>query len=372
MKKLLPPPVTLDVAERWRIAVGAFLGLLLAGLVSQAVSYTAPASAGLVAPLGASALLLFAVANSPMAQPWPTLLGNVVSAVVGVACARWIPHTLLAGAAAVALAILAMLATRALHPPGGAVALFAVLGHHVDFAFAMYPVALCTLVLVLGAVAYHRLTGRRYPQPLVSAAPAAPAAGHGFAKADIDAVLASYNQVLDVSRSDLEDLLGRAQAHAYARRLGETLCSDVMSRDVVSVQFGDSLVDAWALMRDRRIKALPVVDKVRRIVGIITTGDFMRHAGLDAHDGLGQRLRDFVRPSGQASSSKPEAVGQIMTRKVRVASAGRPLADLLPLFSEHGHHHIPIVDDEQRLVGILTQTDVVRALSQADAPGTTT
>jgi CBS domain-containing membrane protein len=233
-------------------------------------------------------------------------------------------------------------------------------------------VALCSVLLVLCAVVYHRLTGRRYPQAASGPAEVAPAARHGFAKADIDAVLASYNQVLDVSRSDLEALLGQAQAHAYARRLGQTLCSDVMSKDVIAVQFGDSLAGAWALMRDRRIKALPVVDRVRRIVGIITTSDFMRHAGLDAHDGLGQRLRDFVRPSGQVSSSKPEVVGQIMTRKVRVASASRPLADLLPLFSEHGHHHLPIVDDDKRLVGILTQTDVVRALARAEEPEATT
>ena len=50
--------------------------------------------------------------------------------------------------------------------------------------------------------------------------------------------------------------------------------------------------------------------------------------------------------------------------QVRVASVDRHLAELIPLFGSSGHHHIPIVDAEDRLVGIVTQSDVVAALSQ--------
>lgn len=61
-------------------------------------------------------------------------------------------------------------------------------------------------------------------------------------------------------------------------------------------------------------------------------------------------------------STKPEVVGQIMSRQVRVASAERPIAELVPLFSDTGHHHIPVVGEQARLVGILTQSDLVKAL----------
>jgi CBS domain-containing membrane protein len=53
---------------------------------------------------------------------------------------------------------------------------------------------------------------------------------------------------------------------------------------------------------------------------------------------------------------------------VRVASAERPVVDLVPLFSEGGHHHIPIIDGERRLVGMITQSDFVRALYRAVGP----
>ncbi|MFB2351185.1 CBS domain-containing protein, partial [Priestia megaterium] len=72
---------------------------------------------------------------------------------------------------------------------------------------------------------------------------------------------------------------------------------------------------------------------------------------------------------GATHSEQPEVVGQIMTRQVRVASADRTLVDLVPLFSEGGHHHIPIINSERRLVGMITQSDLVGALfSAATAP----
>jgi CBS domain-containing membrane protein len=69
--------------------------------------------------------------------------------------------------------------------------------------------------------------------------------------------------VLDVSRDDLQALLEGAELAAYQRTLGGLRCADVMSREPVAVQFGTPLQDAWQLMRERRIKALPVVDRAR-------------------------------------------------------------------------------------------------------------
>jgi CBS domain-containing membrane protein len=183
---------------------------------------------------------------------------------------------------AVALAIAAMVRLRCLHPPGGATALLMVLTHTTSLQFAFFPVLLNSLLLV---AAGH---GVQQPhRPSLSASPAS--ADHGprpigthFTPADLDAALAHYNQVLDVSRDDLQALLEGAELAAYQRTLGGLRCADVMSREPVSVQFGTSLQDAWQLMRERRIKALPVVDRANRIVGIVTMADFMRHADWTA------------------------------------------------------------------------------------------
>jgi CBS domain-containing membrane protein len=111
-----------------------------------------------------------------------------------------------------------------------------------------------------------------------------------------------------------------------------------------------------------------VVDRARRVVGIVTVADFLNHARLDDHTGLAGRMQAMLRPSKLTHSERPEVVGQIMTRQVRVMSAHRHAVELLPLFSEAGHHHLPIIDPENRLVGILTQSDLLRALSNAVKP----
>ena len=195
-----------------------------------------------------------------------------------------------------------------------------------------------------------------------------PADTNRFSAQDLDAALAHYNQVLDVSRDDLEELLHYAELAAYQRNLGELRCVDIMSPEPVAVQYGTALGDAWHLMREHRIKALPVIDRSRRIVGIVTASDFLRQVDLDDHSGIGLRLRSFLQRNGASHSDKPEVVGQIMTRKVQVASAHRHAIELVPLFSKKGHKHIPVIDEENRLVGVVTQSDIVRALYRAVKP----
>lgn len=366
---LWPAPVRIDARERLRAVLGAAIGILLTALLCRWIVGASGASVWLVAPMGASAVLVFAVPSSPLAQPWAVLGGNTVSALVGIACAAWIADPVLASAVAVSLAIAAMLQLRCLHPPGGASALLMVLTQTTAFEFAFFPVLANSLLLAAAGALYNTLTGRPYPHTQATPPPGPQPVGSRFSGADLDAALARYNQVIDVSRDDLQAILQSAETAAYQRNLGELRCVDVMTRDPLSVQFGTPLKDAWDLMRSKQVKALPVVDRANRIAGIITVADFMRHADLDRHEGLAQRLREMLRRSGITHTDRPEVVGQIMTRQVRVASWDRPLAELVPVFSEGGHHHIPIIDGEQRLAGIITQTDLVRALYRAVQPG---
>jgi len=128
IRALMPAPVTVNAQERWRATCGAMVGLLCTAVMCRLVTGAgpdtgAPASTllpmALVAPLGASAVLVFALPSSPMAQPWAVVTGHFVSALVGVTCARLIDNPLIAAPVAGGLAIAAMFALRCLHPPGG-------------------------------------------------------------------------------------------------------------------------------------------------------------------------------------------------------------------------------------------------------------
>lgn len=365
--------MAVDGIERLRAACGALIAIVLTGLATRlALGSTADLPA-LIAPMGASAVLLFALPASPLAQPWSIVGGNIVSAAIGVACARWIGEPMLAASLAVACAIITMFALRCLHPPGGAIALSAVLGspaiQTAGFDFVWAPVALNSLLLLAIAFAFNNATRRRYPhvvQPDHSnthlTADARPGDRLGFTPDDLDDVLKQYNQVLDISRDDLEELFLQTEMHAYRRRFGEITCADIMSRDVVTVDFGTTLEEAWNLLRRHRIKALPVIDPSRRVIGIITLSDFMKHAGLEAYRGFEQKLRRFIRRSWHSHSSKPEVVGQLMTRAVQTVRTDMHIVELVPLLSDIGLHHIPVVDTEWRLAGMVTQSDLIAAL----------
>jgi CBS domain-containing membrane protein len=374
-----PAPMVIDTRERVRVSLGAGLGLLLTGLLSLWLGRPAaieglglaPLTPWLVAPLGASAVLVFGVPASPLAQPWSVIGGNTLSALIGVLCVHWVPWPVLAAPLAAGLAVALMLKLRCLHPPGGASALFTVLAGVTDWRFALFPILLNSLLLVAAGVAYNSLTGRRYPHvavpPAAPTTPATPAmpwaeATPRFTDADLDVALKQYNQLLDLPRDDLRDLLETAEAQAHQRRLSRLHCSDIMTPDPAAVQFGTSLHEAWTLLHQRQVKALPVVDRYQHIVGIVTLADFMRAAGFDGLAQGDQKLRRLLRTTDGDHADKPEVVGQIMTRQVRVAAAHRSLAELLPLLSASGHHHIPVVGDQGRLLGMVTQSDVITAL----------
>ena len=373
----LPSPSTTSRREQLRAAGGALFGLLLTALIGL---YLFPgASIFLVAPIGASSVLLFALPASPLAQPWSAIGGNVVSGLMGVICMRCfgdlLPMPLLCALAA-STAIAAMFALRCLHPPGGAVALTAVIGgpaiHAAGFAFPLVTVLADTTLLAVMAMLYNNLTGRRYPHAQQGAHPnphatrdAAPTVRLGFKPEDLDAVLQQYNQVLDISRDDLESLFMQTEQRAYQRRFGIIACADIMSRDIVNAEFGTPLEEAWQLMRSHRVAALPVLNRARRVIGIVTQTDFLEHGGLDDYRGIRQQLRRFLRKSGVTHTEKAEVVGQIMTQHPTTARLDTPIVDLVPLMADSGFHHIPIVDEEQRFAGLITQSDLVAALYES-------
>jgi CBS domain-containing membrane protein len=200
--------------ERTIAGIGALIGVGLCAAISTLV---APGHGLLLAaPLGASAVLLFAVPSSPLAQPWPIVGGNIVSALVGVAVARLLGHSALAVGVAVGVAILAMSVLRCLHAPGGGTVLLPVLAPAVfaqGYGFAFVPVGLNAIALAAIGIAFHRVSGHSYPHR-----PMKIADRPRLLMEDIDAALEESGESFDVSREDLEALLDRAERHAIARR----------------------------------------------------------------------------------------------------------------------------------------------------------
>lgn len=149
--------------ERLRCVLGAFIGLLLVFATAKFLGERSGIDEWLMASLGASALLVFALPQSPLAQPWAVIAGNTLSALVGIACFHLLGGLLIALPLAVAVSILGMFLLRCLHPPAAAVALIAVLGEIGHFRYAFFPVMVDSVLLVIAGAIYSNLTGKRYP-----------------------------------------------------------------------------------------------------------------------------------------------------------------------------------------------------------------
>ena len=149
--------------ERIRASVGAFFGLVLVLTIAKSLGEFSGIEEWLMASLGASALLVFALPSSPMAQPWAVIAGNTLSALVGISCAQLISEPILAMPIAAAISILGMFMLRCLHPPAAAVALITVLGHILHYRYAVFPVMVDSILLILAGAIYSNVSGKGYP-----------------------------------------------------------------------------------------------------------------------------------------------------------------------------------------------------------------
>lgn len=365
LRALRPARLPADARERLRVALGAALGIGVTALLSQLWAQPGPGP-WLVAPLGASAVLVYGLPASPLAQPWAVVGGNTLSALVAVLCVWALGPSAGTAALAVGAAIGLMFALRCLHPPGGASALLVALNGVADWHFALFPVLVNSVILVGVGMLYNSATRRPYPHPQwPDAPPATRDAAALTLDAEFDAVLARHNQVLDVPRDELKALFSETRLAMHQRQLARLRCEDIMTRAPVTVLPTTPLHDAWRMFAARRIKAMPVVNERGQVVGILTPTDFVRTATTAAGEWFDAHVRAMqarTRPQGL------ETVADVMTPQVRVVHPHVRLADLLPLFAGTGHRHLPVVDGDGVLVGMVTQSDVVAALMRLEPP----
>jgi CBS domain-containing membrane protein len=366
---LVADTIALSPAERWRSAGGALLAVGVCGLLMHAMPVGAH---WLIAPVGASAVILFALSHSPLAQPWSVVGGYLMATLASLACSHFVPQPPLAAALAVAASIWLMARFNCFHPPAGALALFLVLDG--PYPPERLPATLEVVFVNMAAILLAALLinnfvlGRRYPLGLERAGAnlhgtgdAPPMRRLGLTHADLEQAVRALDTFVDIQENELVRLYNLAVDHAFDRHIGLS-CGDIMARDIVSVQFGTELETAWKQLRAHKIKALPVVDNFGRLIGILTVADYLRQMDDTTAAGLAVRLQGLLRRTPGETSEKAEVVGQIMTPNVYAARVDTPISELVLALSDQGMHHIPVLDETRRVVGMVTQSDLVAAL----------
>lgn len=158
----------IDKKEHFWTFIASFFGIGAIGFLN---SYFIPSrdNVFLIGSFGASAVLVYGIINSPLAQPRNVAGGHLVSAFVGVTVKMFLPFEIwLLAAIAVSSSIVLMQITKTLHPPGGATALIAIIGsgkiQSLGYFYLLSPVFTGVVILLASALIFNNLTSHRsYP-----------------------------------------------------------------------------------------------------------------------------------------------------------------------------------------------------------------
>ncbi len=379
MKKQVSLPLRWLLPVDWsqRLLAAGFAGtaLWLIWMLGDVLAGVPQQGHLLMGSIAASSFLVFVVPHSPMAKPWPLFGGHLVSAVVGVLIASLVPDQASAVGLGVGFAVLAMYQLRCLHPPGAATALAAVLAHKgllPGYPFVAVPVLFNVLVLLPLSLVYGKLM-RLYEKrssaavtndSVIQDSGAQPTGGAVLAE-DIDAALNELHAVLDVSRDDLALIYRLAEQHALHRDVTGQRCADLMLSDSPLMEFGSELEEVWLALQQSDVPAVPVVDRARRVIGLVSEREFVSHAAQLPHPGWQAKLRGLVKRTPGPNSDKPEVAGQIMQTDFVSIQQDEPVMVALGLARQAGGQPIVVLDEENRLAGLLPVDRIIDAVYQA-------
>lgn len=127
--------------------------------------------------------------------------------------------------------------------------------------------------------------------------------------------------------------------------------SDIMTKQVITLCINDELVQAEALFKKHKIHHIPVVEG-KHIVGMLSWNDLLRVSFADSVGAGGDVLDEEV--------YKLFKINNIMTSRVTKVSADKSVKKVAKLFVKKGFHALPVVKEDDELVGIVTTTDIIK------------
>lgn len=146
--------------------------------------------------------------------------------------------------------------------------------------------------------------------------------------------------------------------------------ADVMTRNVITVSPESEVQEIASLLLEHAISAVPVVDTEDRVLGIVSEGDLIRR--VDGGNGQERRRSWWLglftgHDAGEYVKSHGRRASEIMTRNTITVSEDTPLHRIAALLERHRIKRVPVVDDEGRLVGVVSRSNLLRGFS-VEAP----
>jgi CBS-domain-containing membrane protein len=180
---------------------------------------------------------------------------------------------------------------------------------------------------------------------------------------DLRAALREMRTYVDVTEEDLRKIYEVALRHARERIASRTPVREVMTRNVITVKRSADLHEAARILSDNRISGMPVVDDDNRVIGVISQADLLVLAGMAREHTFKDILRNLLGEPAPARKAGNK-VGDVMSFPPITSKAGDEIGDVAKIFDDRRIKRLPVVDDEGKLIGIISRADIVRAIGR--------
>ncbi len=180
---------------------------------------------------------------------------------------------------------------------------------------------------------------------------------------DVAAAIKDLRLGLTLSAGDLLKIYAVACRHAQARCASSMRVRDAMTKDVISLNKFDDIGQAVRLLAEKNISGLPVVDRENRIVGIVSEADVVSMVGSRRAHTFKEILRSIVgHPLPERKMG--HLVGDIMTSPAITVLADTEISEAVRLMDGRRIRRLPVVDKDERLVGLISRSDIVKAMGR--------
>lgn len=183
---------------------------------------------------------------------------------------------------------------------------------------------------------------------------------------DLRAALKDLGTYIDVTEDDLREIYGLAMKHARDRLAQRIEVGDIMTSDPVSVTGDVDIRKVAGLLTKHSISGVPVVDEENRVIGIVTETDILSCDACPYLDFLERDERPLFKNllkrmigEPQTEHRKGHTARQVMTTSVITTTPDADIRDVVRIFQEKRIKRLPVVDDDTRLIGVISLSDII-------------
>lgn len=165
---------------------------------------------------------------------------------------------------------------------------------------------------------------------------------------------------LDITPGDFKEVYVLAFRHARERLLRRVTAREIMTRDVAWVRVDTPLQEVAALMAQRGVSGVPVLDSAGRVSGVISEKDFLRRMSSEGITSFMAVVAECLRDKGcKAVGIRGRQADDLMSSPAVTVTEDTPVLEIAALFKEKAVNRVPVLDAQGRLSGIVSRGDLL-------------